>query len=115
VRFRPDGTDLEVFATGTRNHLDFSINTEDEMFTYDNTDDGRGWWTRFTHMVDGGFYGYPWDYWPDDATPAKVAEQIKNGTPGQPYTLWRMAEDGGGSPCRNPGTRSAGAVPGMLE
>jgi putative membrane-bound dehydrogenase-like protein len=99
VRFRPDGTDLEVYCTGTRNHLDFSMNDEDEKFTYDNTDDGRGWWTRFTHMVDGGFYGYPWDYWPDDATPAKVAEQIKNGTPGQPYTLWRMAEYGGGSPC----------------
>jgi putative membrane-bound dehydrogenase-like protein len=99
VRFRPDGTDLEVYCTGTRNHLDFSINSEDEMFTYDNTDDGRGWWTRFTHMVDGGFYGYPWDYWPDDATPQKVEEQIKSGRPGQPYTLWRMAEYGGGSPC----------------
>ena len=99
VRFRPDGTDLEVYCTGTRNHLDFSINDEDEMFTWDNTDDGRGWWTRFTHMVDGGFYGYPWDYWPDDATPAKVEEQIRSGKPGQPYTLWRMAEYGGGSPC----------------
>jgi putative heme-binding domain-containing protein len=50
-------------------------------------------------MVDGGFYGYPWDYWPDDATPQKVEEQIRTGKPGQPYTLWRMAEYGGGSPC----------------
>ena len=99
VRFRADGTDLEVFSTGTRNHLDMSINAEDDLFTWDNTDDGRGWWTRFTHMVDGGFYGYPWDYWPDDPTPAKVEQQIKSGTPGQPYTLWRMAEYGGGSPC----------------
>jgi putative membrane-bound dehydrogenase-like protein len=99
IRFRPDGTGLEVFSTGTRSHLDVSMNAEDEMFTYDNTDDGRGWWTRFTHMVDGGFYGYPWDYWPDDATPAKVEDQIKSGKPGQPYTLWRMAEYGGGSPC----------------
>jgi len=99
VRFRPDGTDLEVFSSGTRNHLDMSINAEDDLFTYDNTDDGRGWWTRFTHMVDGGFYGYPWDYWPDDPTPQKVEEQIKSGKPGQPYTLWRMAEYGGGSPC----------------
>jgi len=99
IRFRPDGTNLEVFSSGTRNHLDVSMNAEDELFTYDNTDDGRGWWTRFTHMVDGGFYGYPWDYWPDDATPAKVEEQIRSGKPGQPYTLWRMAEYGGGSPC----------------
>jgi putative membrane-bound dehydrogenase-like protein len=99
VRFRPDGTDLEVFSSGTRNHLDMSINAEDDLFTWDNTDDGRGWWTRFTHIVDGGFYGYPWDYWPNDPTPQKVEEQIKSGKPGQPYTLWRMAEYGGGSPC----------------
>ena len=59
LRMRPDGTDLEVYSTGTRNHLDVSINAEDEIFTYDNTDDGQGWWTRLTHMVDGGFYGYP--------------------------------------------------------
>ncbi len=62
IRFRPDGTHLEVFATGTRNHLDVAINAEDEIFTYDNTDDGNGWWTRVTHIVDGGYYGYPYDY-----------------------------------------------------
>jgi len=81
IRFRPDGTHLEVYATGTRNHLDFAINAEDEIFTYDNTDDGNGWWTRVTHMVDGGFYGYPFDY-----------------KPRRPYTLWMMADYGGGSP-----------------
>jgi putative membrane-bound dehydrogenase-like protein len=81
IRFRPDGTHLEVYATGTRNHLDFAINSEDEMFTYDNTDDGNGWWTRVTHMVDGGYYGYPFDY-----------------KPRRPYTLWMMADYGGGSP-----------------
>jgi putative membrane-bound dehydrogenase-like protein len=81
IRFRPDGTHLEVYATGTRNHLDFAINSEDEIFTYDNTDDGNGWWTRVTHMVDGGFYGYPFDYKPQ-----------------RPYTLWMMADYGGGSP-----------------
>src|SRR5688500_88715 len=99
LRLRPDGSELEVFSSGTRNHLDVALNAEDELFTYDNTDDGRGWWTRYTHMVDGGFYGYPWDYWPDDATPEKVQRQIETGTPGQPYTLWRMSEYGGGSPC----------------
>ena len=86
-------------SPAARQHLDVGPQPEDDLFTYDNTDDGRGWWTRYTHMVDGGFYGYPWDYWPDDATPAKVAVQIMTGTPGQPYTLWRMSEYGGGSPC----------------
>jgi putative membrane-bound dehydrogenase-like protein len=81
MRFRPDGTHLEVFSTGTRNHLDVAINAEDEIFTYDNTDDGNGWWTRLTHMVDGGFYGYPHDY-----------------KPRRPYTLWMMGDYGGGSP-----------------
>src|SRR5436190_6912656 len=80
ARMRPDGTDLEVYSTGTRNHLDVAVTAEDELFTYDNTDDGHGWWTRATHMVDGGFYGYPWDY-----------------KPRRPYTLWMMADYGGGS------------------
>jgi putative heme-binding domain-containing protein len=74
-RMRPDGTGLEVYCTGTRNHLDIAVNSEDEMFTYDNTDDGAGWWTRLTHMVDGGYYGYPYDY-----------------KPRQPYTLWMMTD-----------------------
>ncbi|QEL20122.1 PVC-type heme-binding CxxCH protein [Limnoglobus roseus] len=81
LRLRPDGTHLEVYSTGTRNHLDVAINAEDEIFTYDNTDDGNGWWTRVTHMVDGGKYGYPWDY-----------------KPRQAYTLWMMTDYGGGSP-----------------
>jgi putative heme-binding domain-containing protein len=80
-RMRRDGTELEVYCTGTRNHLDPAINSEDEIFTYDNTDDGGGWWKRVTHMVDGGFYGYPYDFKPQ-----------------RPYTLWRMDEYGGGAP-----------------
>ncbi len=74
-RMRPDGTGLEVYCTGTRNHLEIAINSEDEMFTYDNTDDGGGWWTRLTHMVDGGYYGYPFDF-----------------KPRQRYTLWMMTD-----------------------
>src|SRR4051794_14396590 len=81
MRFRPDGTHLEVYSTGTRNHLEVAINAEDEKFTYDNTDDGLGWNTRFTHMVDGGYYGYPYDY-----------------RKRKPYTLWMIADYGGGSP-----------------
>jgi putative heme-binding domain-containing protein len=79
-RMRPDGTGLEVYCTGTRNHLLVAINSEDEMFTYDNTDDGGGWWSRVTHMVDGGYYGYPYDFKPQ-----------------RPYTLWRMEDYGTGA------------------
>ena len=82
LRCRLDGAGLEVFSTGTRNHLEPNLDARDNLFTYDNTDDGQGWWTRVTHHVDGGHYGYPYDYHdrPDRMLP-------------------RMAEYGGGSPC----------------
>jgi putative heme-binding domain-containing protein len=103
LRFKPDGTKLEVYSTGTRNHLDVSLTSEDEKFTYDNTDDGHGWWTRFTHMVDGGYYGYPWDYKaPENKNDPNSRKAPKEGLadkPFQPYTLWRVSEHGGGSPC----------------
>ncbi len=62
LRCRLDGTGLEVYSSGTRNHLEPNLDERDNLFTYDNTDDGLGWWTRVTHHVDGGYYGYPWDY-----------------------------------------------------
>lgn len=62
IRMRPDGSQLEIVARGLRNILDVAMDANGEMFTYDNTDDGLGWWTRITHIVPGGYYGYPWDY-----------------------------------------------------
>ena len=59
LRCRLDGKGLEVFSTGTRNHLEPNLDARDNLFTYDNTDDGLGWWTRVTHHIDGGYYGYP--------------------------------------------------------
>ena len=82
LRCKPDGTEIEVLSTGTRNHLEPNLDPKDNLFTYDNTDDGGGWWTRVTHHVDGGYFGYPYDYhdYPD-------------------RFLNRIAEFGGGSPC----------------
>jgi putative heme-binding domain-containing protein len=79
VRMRPDGMGLEIYCTGVRNILDVAINEEDELFTYDNTDE-HDWMGRFTHMVEGGFYGYPHDF-----------------VPRRPYTLWMMEDFGGGA------------------
>jgi putative heme-binding domain-containing protein len=79
VRMRPDGTGLEIFSTGVRNILDVAMNEEDEIFTYDNTDEHE-WMGRLTHMVERGFYGYPFDF-----------------IPRRPYTLWMMADFGGGA------------------
>ena len=79
LRLRPDGTELEVYCTGVRNILDVALEAEDEIFTYDNTDEQQ-WMGRLTHMVEGGFYGYPHDF-----------------IPRRPYTLWMMADYGGGA------------------
>jgi len=81
LRLRPDGTELEVYCTGVRNILDVALNSEDELFTYDNTDEHQ-WMGRLTHMVDGGFYGYPHDFIPQ-----------------RPYTLWMMHDFGAGAAC----------------
>ena len=81
VRFRPDGSGLEIFSTGVRNIMDVAINAEDEMFTYDNTDE-KQWMGRLTHMVEAGFYGYPQDF-----------------IPRRPYTLWMMHDFGAGAAC----------------
>jgi putative membrane-bound dehydrogenase-like protein len=79
LRMRPDGTGLEAYCTGTRNILDVALTDEDEMFTYDNTDENH-WMGRVSHMVDGGFYGYPFDFIPQ-----------------RPYTLWMLADYGAGA------------------
>jgi len=80
-RIRPDGTGLGVVSHGVRNILDVAVNSEDEMFTYDNTDE-HDWMGRFTHMVEAGFYGYPHDF-----------------IPKRPYTLWMMDDYGAGAAC----------------
>lgn len=82
LRCNPDGTKLEIVSSGTRNHLEANLDARDTIFTYDNTDDGDGWWTRVTHHVDGAYFGYPYDY--HDRTDRMLP---------------RIAEYGGGSPC----------------
>src|SRR4030095_15764144 len=80
-RLRPDATNLEGYSTGVRHHLDVALTSARELFTYDNTDEHH-WMGRLTHMVDGGFYGYPYDF-----------------SPQQPYTLWMMHDFGAGAAC----------------
>ncbi|HYF00825.1 MAG TPA: HEAT repeat domain-containing protein [Planctomycetota bacterium] len=79
LRLTPEATRLEIVCSGTRNTLDVAMTAEDELFTYDNTDEHH-WMGRLTHMVDGGYYGYPWDFHPR-----------------RPWTLWMMADFGPGA------------------
>src|SRR5260370_18215350 len=59
VRVRPDGTDLEVFATGLRNPFDIGIDPFMNLFTR-HTDDNRpgGWDILASHLLPGPHYGY---------------------------------------------------------
>ncbi|MBL9169584.1 MAG: HEAT repeat domain-containing protein [Verrucomicrobiales bacterium] len=96
VRIRPDGTGLEIFATGLRNIMDAAVNEEDEVFTYDNTDE-KQWMSRLSHIVERGFYGYPYDF-----------------NPRQPYILWCMADYGAGA-ATGAFAETSGVLPGRYE
>jgi len=102
VRCRPDGTQLEVFSGGTRNHLEVDLDAFDRAFTNDNTDDGNGWWTRVTHHIESGYYGYPF-YFKKDATngmmkAGPIKPQFLPGSGTNELFLPAMTDFGGGSP-----------------
>jgi len=59
ARVRPDGTELELFATGTRNDYDVAIDPFMNLFSRGNTNDGGGWNIRFIHLIQSADYGYP--------------------------------------------------------
>lgn len=59
IRFRPDGSGLEIFATGTRNILGTPISPLLEIYSRDNTNDGGGWDVRFHHFTGLEDHGYP--------------------------------------------------------
>lgn len=59
IRFRPDGTGLELYSTGTRNILATPMSPTLDMFARDNTNDGGGWDVRFHHFTPLSDHGYP--------------------------------------------------------
>ena len=59
VRVRPDGTNLEIVATGTRNIYDVAIDPLARLYARDNTNDGDGWDTRLHYLAPGANMGYP--------------------------------------------------------
>ncbi|MGC6566625.1 MAG: DUF7133 domain-containing protein [Akkermansiaceae bacterium] len=59
ARVRPDGTDLEVYSYNTRNICDIAITPTLDIFTRDNTNDGKGWNIRVHHLTNGSEHGYP--------------------------------------------------------
>ncbi len=59
ARVRMDGSELEIYARGTRNIYDVAVSPEMNLFTRDNTNDGGGWDVRLSHIIQSGDYGYP--------------------------------------------------------
>lgn len=103
VRCRPDGTALEIFSGGTRNHLEVDLDAMDHAFTNDNTDDGNGWWTRVTQQIESGYYGYPFYYRQDESNGLMKAGPLKpqsdpGALPVNELFLPAMTDFGGGSP-----------------
>jgi putative membrane-bound dehydrogenase-like protein len=103
VRCRPDGSHLEIYSGGTRNHLEVDLDAFDRAFTSDNTDDGNGWWTRVTQHIEGGYYGYPF-YFKEDTTnglmapgPQKPQFTATALSPNERF-LPAMTDYGGGAP-----------------
>lgn len=81
VRVRQDGSEIEMYAQGTRNICDVAVDPLLNVYTLDNTNDGDGWWVRLSHIVQTGNYGYPVFY-------QNFADEL----------LAPMADYGGGSP-----------------
>lgn len=72
LRVRPDGTELEVFATGLRNPFDIGMDPFMNLFTRDNDDNRAGGWDiRVTQLFQSAYYGYSQHYanFPDEIMP----------------------------------------------
>nr|MDQ3625498.1 PQQ-dependent sugar dehydrogenase [Verrucomicrobiota bacterium] len=61
LRCNPDGTGLELFATGLRNPQELAFNEFGDLFTGENNSDS-GDKARFVHLVEGGDCGWRMSY-----------------------------------------------------
>ena len=59
LRVRPDGSQLSVLLSGTRNIYDIAVDPFLDLFARDNTNDGGGWNTRLHHLCELADFGYP--------------------------------------------------------
>ena len=82
LRFKPDGTQWEMVASGFRNPFDLAFNAHGDLFAYDadmEWDLGMPWYrpTRINHVVPGAEFGWrngtgKWPNYYEDSLPAVV-------------------------------------------
>ncbi|MBI4605805.1 MAG: HEAT repeat domain-containing protein, partial [Planctomycetes bacterium] len=86
LRCEPDGSGLEVFATGLRNPQELAFNEVGDLFTGDNNSDG-GDEARWVHAVEGGDSGWRIGY-------QFIDGPVSRG-PWNREKLWRPRPEGG--------------------
>jgi glucose/arabinose dehydrogenase len=59
VRFKPDGSNLEVFAKGLRNPYGLAFDKDGNLFATDNGPDNPAAPDELDHVTEGGDYGFP--------------------------------------------------------
>jgi len=108
-RMNPDGTELELFATGMRNPQSLLFTENGDLFTGDNDSD-QGDEERLVHIVEGGDSGWRigWQFAPlGDAGPWNSEKMWHPRNPEQPsYMLAPISniEDGPSGVAYYPGT-----------
>src|SRR5262245_6436141 len=81
LRCNPDGSELEIFATGLRNPQELAFNDVGDLFTVDNNanvGDDNGETARVVHVVEGGDNGWRIGY-----------QHLPDGGPWSRKGLWR--------------------------
>ncbi|MGQ0604379.1 MAG: DUF7133 domain-containing protein [Anaerolineales bacterium] len=72
LRFKPNGSQVSIFASGLRNPYDLAFNAAGDLFATDNGRDDLGETApleELNHVVNGRDYGYP-NCWPGNSAAA---------------------------------------------
>lgn len=102
-RCNPDGTGLEIFATGLRNPQELAFDQYGNLWTDDNDTAGKDD-PRVLYLVEGGDYGWRGSYQYDDGFGPWVLENVWKGNIDDVLPLAGVVAQGPSGLAFNPGT-----------